>query len=242
MLFAEALAAFGDAGSGPASADAATLAATAGERLAVLCGTPVPVLYARQEHTSITFVYGAERPLAPGPHLAGICDGLITAEPGVALLVRTADCLPVALAGDGVVAMVHAGWRGLARDILAATVHRLRSELGVAVGSLSAAIGVGIGPCHYRVGTEVHAALERLDAGGADWRRGEAVDLGAFAAGRLRALGVPGDAITRLPGCTACSPTHHSHRRDGAGAGRQWSAIVRREARGTRRETTVAYL
>ena len=143
------------------------------------------------------------------------------------MLVRTADCLPVALAGGGAVAMVHAGWRGLAGDILAAALARFRADFGVPPADVEAVIGVGIGPCHYQVGPEVVAALARLDAGDARWRAGDAVDLGAFAAGRLAVLGVAPARIARLPGCTACTPRFHSHRRDGAAAGRQWSAIVR---------------
>jgi copper oxidase (laccase) domain-containing protein len=47
-------------------------------------------------------------------------DGQVTARPGVAPMVLTADCLPVAVAGGGAVAMLHAGWRGLADGILEA--------------------------------------------------------------------------------------------------------------------------
>ena len=88
-------------------------------------------------------------------------------------------------------------------------------------------VGVGIGPCHYAVGAEVPAALARLQVRSERWRYEDRVDLGEFARGRLAALGVPEGEVTRLGGCTACSPRHHSHRRDGAAAGRQWSAVVR---------------
>ena len=56
-------------------------------------------------------------------------DGQATAMPGVAPMVLTADCLPVAVAGEGAVAMLHAGWRGLAAGVIAAGVAALR-ELG----------------------------------------------------------------------------------------------------------------
>lgn len=221
------LAFFADAGLAPASLSLAELADAAAGLISRVVGQAIPVLYARQAHTVLSFVYGAEGPLAPGPHLVGVCDALITAETGVALLVRTADCLPVALAGSGVAAMVHAGWRGLAGDILGATVRRLYLELGVEPADLQGVIGVGVGPCHYRVGSDVGEALARLDAGSSSWRCDDRVDLGEFARGRLVALGLEDTAVSRLPGCTACSPRHHSHRRDGAGAGRQWSAVLR---------------
>jgi len=229
VLLDGALAAFGTALSAPGTLPAADLAARAAAWFAARCGHPVPVLYADQRHTSLAFVFGSEGALAAGPHLVGICDAIVTDEPEVALQVRTADCLPVVLAGGGAIAIVHAGWRGLAGDVLAAALARFRTDLGVPPPAVEAVIGVGIGPCHYQVGEEVVASLARLEAAGACWRVGDAVDLGAFAAGRIAALGVPAERIARLPGCTACTPGYHSHRRDGAAAGRQWSAILKTE-------------
>ena len=222
-----AVAAFGGAGDAPGRLTAAALAGRAAAWFAGRRGCPVAVLYGDQKHTALTFVFGREGEPVEAPVLVGICDAIVTDEADVALQVRTADCLPVALSGGGAVAMVHAGWRGLAADILAATVRRFAADLGIPPAELEAVVGVGIGPCHYEVGAEVVAALGRLDAGGASWRAGAAVDLAAFAAGRLAALGVAPGRVARLPGCTACTPGYHSHRRDGEAAGRQWSAIMR---------------
>jgi len=222
-----ALAAFGDAGAAPGTLPAEALAGRAAVWFEARRGRAVPVLYADQRHTSLTFVFGREGALAASAHLVGVCDALVTGEPGVVLQVRTADCLPVALAGGGAVAMVHAGWRGLAGDILAAALARFRADFGVTPADVEAVIGVGIGPCHYQVGAEVVAALARRETADARWNRGDAVDLSAFAKGRLERLGVPVGHIVSLPGCTACSAAFHSHRRDGTAAGRQWSAIVR---------------
>jgi hypothetical protein len=230
VRLAGALAVFAGAAAAPGSLSEGELAERAAAWLAARCARPQPVLYAEQRHSAVTFVFSSETPLPPGPHLVGACDALVTDEPGVALQVRTADCLPVALAGGGAVAMVHAGWRGLAGDILAAVLRRFAADLGIAAAALEAVVGVGIGPCHYPVGAEVAAALARLDAAGAPWRHDGAVDLGAFAAGRLAALGVAPQRTLRLPGCTFCTQGFHSFRRDGAAAGRQWSAIVRQQA------------
>jgi hypothetical protein len=186
----------------------------------------VPVLYARQEHTRLAFSFSAAGPLPAGPHVVGTCDALLTAEPWTALTVRTADCLPIALGGGGAVAMVHAGWRGLAADVLGTVVVRMRSEFGVPQAEVSAVIGVGVGPCHYKVGEEVVTALSRHAVEGPDWRGDGSVDLARWARGRLVSLGVGRDAVQALPGCTACSPSHHSYRRDGRHAGRQWSAVL----------------
>jgi YfiH family protein len=144
------------------------------------------------------------------------CDGQATAMLGVAPMVMTADCLPVAVAGAGAVAMLHAGWRGLAGGILAEGVAAVR-ELG-AEGPLAAAIGPGAGPCCYEVGEEVHAAFTDQDL---DIRRGRNLDLKAIAREQLRRAGV--EAVHDIGLCTICGdPTLlFSHRRDGGITGRQ---------------------
>lgn len=189
-------------------------------------GFPVPVLYPRQRHTDLVFTFSGTPP-TPGRAVAvGVCDALITAEAGVALAVQTADCLPVAIAGPGVVAMVHAGWRGLAAGLLAKTVALVTAQFGIPPAHLQAVIGVGVGPCHYPVGREVVEALSRRlgSPEGVSWDG--RVDLAACAQRSLVGAGLPPLQVRVLPGCTACSPDHHSHRRDGDRAGRQWAAVV----------------
>ena len=136
-------------------------------------------------------------------------DGLATALPGVAVAVHVADCLPIAIAGEGGVAILHGGWRGLAGGIAAAGVEALR-ELGVD-GELEAAIGPGAGPCCYEVGEEVHAAFGVSGSG--------PLDLPAIASAQLEAAGV--GRINRSDVCTICSEEFFSHRRDGESTGRQ---------------------
>lgn len=84
-------------------------------------------------------------------------DGQVVTEQGWAGLVFVADCLPVALAGPGGVAMLHCGWRGLATGIVTAGAE--------AIGATHAAIGPGIGPCCYEVGGEVLSAFSGLGPG-----------------------------------------------------------------------------
>jgi YfiH family protein len=143
-------------------------------------------------------------------------DGQATAMPGVAPMVMTADCLPVGVAGAGAVAMLHAGWRGLAGGILAEGAAAVR-QLG-AQGPLAAAIGPGAGPCCYEVGEEVHAAFTDQDL---DIRRGRNLDLKAIAREQLRRAGV--EVVHDVGLCTICGdPTLlFSHRRDGGITGRQ---------------------
>lgn len=156
-----------------------------------------------------------EEPVGDDELLA--CDGQATHVPGVACLVLAADCLPVALLCDGAVAMVHAGWRGLAGGVLEDGLRALR-ELG-GRGPVTALIGPGAGPGCYEVGPEVH---ERFGTSG------RTLDLKAIAGERLRAGGAAGVHDVGL--CTICTPPElfFSHRRDGPLTGRQagvaWSS------------------
>jgi YfiH family protein len=152
-------------------------------------------------------------------------DGQATALADVAAVVLTADCLPVALVGEAAVAMIHAGWRGLAGDVLGEGVRALR-ELG-ARGELRAAIGPGAGPCCYEAGPEVHAAFA---AYGEQARRGAHADLKLVARRQLLRAGV--DEVHDAGLCTLCAPAglFFSHRRDAGPTGRQ-AGVVWRERR-----------
>ena len=143
-------------------------------------------------------------------------DGQATALRGVAPLVMTADCLPVAVAGEHAVAMLHAGWRGLAGGVLAEGVKVLR-ELG-AGESLNAAIGPGAGPCCYEVGDEVHAAFADL---GPRARDGNHLDMKWIARHQLELAGVRD--VHDIQMCTICGDSSllFSHRRDRGVTGRQ---------------------
>ena len=90
------------------------------------------------------------------PRPAAQADGLVSAEPGLAATVLTADCLPIAIAGERAVAMVHAGWRGLAGGCDRRGRRARCARAGVRRQRCSAAIGPGAGPCCYEVGEELH--------------------------------------------------------------------------------------
>ncbi len=143
-------------------------------------------------------------------------DGQATAVPGLGLAVLVADCLPVALAAEGAVAIVHAGWRGLAAGVIEEGVRAVR-ELG-GTGPLEAAIGPGAGPCCYEVGEEVHEVF--ADKFPQAWR-GDNLDLKSIARSRLEQAGV--DAVHDVGLCTICSSPElfYSHRRDNGVTGRQ---------------------
>ena len=143
------------------------------------------------------------------------CDGLWTDEPGQAMMLLTADCLPVAIArangAKPALAILHVGWRGLLAGIVAAGADALGG------GRLVAAIGPGIGPCCYEVGEEV---AEPFRAAYGDVVRDGRLDLWSAAERALRAAGC--EDVERTDVCTYCHPDlFFSHRRDKGRTGRQ---------------------
>jgi len=152
-------------------------------------------------------------------------DGLVTTDPGVGLLVWTADCVPVLLFADGVVAAIHSGWRGCAADVVGAAVEQMTGSHRTQPERIRAAIGPSVcGGC-YEVGPEVPQALRPFDLDESRWLDENHVDLRGFLTARLEALGVPAKNIETVGGCTVESGDLASFRRDGEAAGRQWSMV-----------------
>jgi YfiH family protein len=172
----------------------------------------------RQVHGSVVGTVAGGVGYIVGPETA---DGVVTTARETAVAVHVADCLPIAIAGPGGVAMVHAGWRGLAGGVVAAGVETLRAA-GVD-GPLEAVIGPGALGCCYETGPELQAVFARYRA-----NHGRRLDLVAIAAEQLRAAGVaPVDDVGL---CTLCAPVGllFSHRRDGQSTGRQAGIAWRR--------------
>jgi polyphenol oxidase len=146
------------------------------------------------------------------------CDGLWTDERGRAMLLITADCVPVAVTRrphPGVrpaVAVLHVGWRGLLAGVVGEGVRSLGP------GRTAAVIGPAIGPCCYEVGEEVASPAQ--EAFGADVVRDSRLDLWTAVERALRAAGC--EHVDRVDICTACDADRFfSHRRDRARTGRQ---------------------
>jgi YfiH family protein len=155
---------------------------------------------------------GSDAFATPGTELPRV-DGHLTSRPGLGLLVLVADCLPVALAASGKVAMLHCGWRGLASGIVERALARFEERP-------AAAVGPGIGPCCYEVGPEVREAFEGATV------RGSTLDLRAIIDRALRAGGVA--RIEHVDHCTSCrADLYFSHRRDGGVTGRQAGLVWR---------------
>ena len=155
-------------------------------------------------------------------------DGFLASRPGILLTVGIADCVPAFLAapGRGAVALLHAGWRGVAGEIVPLAVATLERELGVPAEDLRAWWGPAIGRCCYPVGAEVVEALDATAAGSRReaWLESDGgatrVDLRAALTLQAEAAGVPPAAISSSVLCTSCDPRLHSYRRERGGGGR----------------------
>lgn len=168
---------------------------------------PRQPLWLEQVHGVVVVDAATVDPSAPPPQ----ADAAFTCRPGVACVVMTADCLPVALAArDGsVVGVAHAGWKGLCLGVIEALVQ----AMAVPGEELVAWLGPAIGPAAYETGSEVRDAFVARDPAAAsafaaftrsDGTSGFLCDLYALARQRLAALGV-----TAVSGGDLCTKTDH---------------------------------
>jgi YfiH family protein len=156
-------------------------------------------------------------------------DAVVVHEPGVAVGVRVADCVPLLVVDEtsGAVAAIHAGWRGVVAGVVAAGVDLLGQQ-GTAHGRrrMLAAIGPCIGGCCFEVGRDVAAQLGHVVREQGDKAY---VDLRAAVRAQLRDLGLADASIEDVPGCTKHEAERfHSFRRDGANSGRMLAVVVAR--------------
>ena len=160
-------------------------------------------------------------------------DALVTNEPGLDLMVFSADCI-ILLLHDPVtrsIGAVHAGWRGTALDLPAKTVAEMGRLFGARPEDIRVAIGAGIGQCCFETHDDVPNAMtaafgaavtEYISPLGQKWT----VDLKGINAWRLRDAGVLPEHIDICPLCTACrTDLYWSHRKMGERRGVQGALI-----------------
>lgn len=185
---------------------------------------PAPPFWLSQVHGVDVVRIDARTPRDP-PH----ADAAVTSAPGIVLAVRHADCLPVVLANDdaSAIGIAHAGWRGLAEGVIEATLAALPGD----ASRLIAWLGPCAGAAHYEVDAAVRDALlarggdTRAERAFVPTREGHWLcDLALLATLHLRAAGV-----LRITDCgwstIADTALWHSHRRDGAAAGRHATLV-----------------
>ena len=151
--------------------------------------------------------------------IVGPGDGLVTAVPGIALCVLSADCVPILMADaeSRVIGALHAGWRGVMADIATSGVQSMLA-FGAAAGKLRAALGPAIGGCCFEVEEELAERFGQRFPGAAvhirAGRPGKAfVDLKGILRDRLIACGLPPDAISSVGPCTRCESDKYFSRR-----------------------------
>lgn len=184
-------------------------------------------LLLKQVHSDI--IHFIDEP--PRRRLCG--DALVTRLPGLLLVIKTADCLPVLLVAEKwrVIAAVHCGWKGTRLKVLGKAVRGMRERYSVDPGSLLAAFGPCIGAGCYEVGEDVRSLYAEAGFSAslfspASGRRGKYLfDLRTAARQQLCGLGVQEKNIFAVDTCTHCDPAYPSYRRDRKDCGRMLSFI-----------------
>lgn len=173
------------------------------ERLMAQVGAAAAV-HGRQVHGSRIRVHGE---MGPGLHLVGPGDGHATRTPGLLLAVTTADCVPVSVVDPrhGAVSLLHAGWRGVAADVLEEGLAAMRTAFGTEPPDVHVHLGPAICGACYEVGPEVFEALGLPG--------GDRLDLRAALRDRSVRAGVEAERVSLSRDCTRCGPgSYFSHR------------------------------
>ncbi|MBU0981546.1 polyphenol oxidase family protein [Patescibacteria group bacterium] len=138
-------------------------------------------------------------------------DAMVTEKTGIVLMIKTADCIPLVLADEeaGIAAAVHAGWRGLTKDIVPKTVKKM-IKMGAKASRIKVGIGPSIGLCCStfsdplkEIPRKYHFAID-----------GHKVDLNGICDFQLAQVGVKEKNVERMDICTCCNEEWFSHRRD----------------------------
>ena len=199
-------------------------------------GTDVhDVVQSQQVHEdTVRHVTGADRGKGLFAATDYTADALVTDEPGLSLMVFSADCIILLLHDPvtGSIGAVHAGWRGTALDLPAKAVEEMGRLFGAKRSDIRVAVGAGIGPCCFETHDDVPNAMRSAFGGGAEdyiRPRGEkwTVDLKGLNAWRLREAGVREENMDGCPTCTACrTDLYWSHRITGDRRGVQGALIA----------------
>jgi polyphenol oxidase len=190
--------------------EAAVGEATARWRLLRQSTGAATVVHSRQVHRAEVATW--REPLPQGHLLVEGYDAHVTAVPGILLTISVADCIPIFLVAEDprVVALVHAGWRGIVAGVLEAALDSVEAVAGTRAEELWLHCGPSICGTCYEVGPEVHAAIH---PGRPIPELHEPVDLVAAIAERAGNVGIDAERMTSSAHCTLCGPgSFFSHR------------------------------
>jgi YfiH family protein len=162
-----------------------------------------------------------------------IADAVVTPRKDIVIGVKVADCVPILIfeKTKGIIAAVHAGWRGTAAGILKKTVQCMIDRFHAEPDDMLVAIGPAIGRCSYGVDYDVmHAVTRATGQGMYHTEKGGKYFLDLPSANRHQAgsMGVPEDRIWVSGDCTFCNPDrYYSYRYAKRTTGRQGGFIAR---------------
>jgi purine-nucleoside/S-methyl-5'-thioadenosine phosphorylase / adenosine deaminase len=192
------------------------------------CAVPASRFYMPvQKHTDKIIVVGHDAEPVVG-------DAVVTHRSGIAIGVRVADCVPVLVfeRKAGLVAAVHAGWRGTASGILRKTIDTMIERFNAEPTEMLLAIGPSIKGCCYCVDYDVmHAVAAATGKGNYHIEKEGKYFLDLSSANMLQAVsaGVPESQIWTSDDCTSCRPDrYYSYRYAKGTTGRQGGFIILR--------------
>lgn len=153
-------------------------------------------------------------------------DALVSAQRGVALGIFTADCVPVFILDRATpaIGIAHAGWRGTLAQVAVNALARMKTRFGTIAGNCIIHLGPSIQECCYTVSPEL---ITQFAAHlGSTVHDGKHLSLQTPNIRQLVEAGVPADAISVSPFCTACcTDKFYSYRAEGGITGRMLSFI-----------------
>lgn len=142
-------------------------------------------------------------------------DALVTREKDIYLSISIADCIPVFFyePQSRIVSIAHAGWRGIADDIIINTVNKI-FDLGGNIKKINVALGPGINECHFEVNEEVVNKFKNYKEFISERNDKIFLDLRSVIKKQLNDMGVSPENIKDNNECTYCSNRLFSYRRD----------------------------
>ena len=158
-------------------------------------------------------------------------DAMITNIPGILLLMRFADCVPI-LFYDPVkkaAGIAHAGWRGTVKEVACSTVNEMEKQFGTNPSDLIAGIGPSIGPDHYQVGIDVIDAVKNTYGDNWDQMLNPGPDDVKFNLWKANEISLKKAGVIDIETagiCTGCSLSEwFSHREENGKTGR-FAAVI----------------
>jgi polyphenol oxidase len=163
-------------------------------------------------------------------------DGIITNRPGIAICIKTADCVPIFLVDNvrKVAGVVHAGWKGTVLNIAAVAVNTFKERFSSKTENILAAIGPAIGPCCYEVDRQVTEAISGeknkvLCTIPCEENEKWMLDLPLLNKLHLQQAGIKEKNIELSHLCTAChTDIFYSHRKEKGKTGRALNFLMLR--------------